>query len=113
MEYKEFLDKLNAGEIVEAHFKIDGYGHYGHCKFTYTPNNTGDEDNLFLPLIELTKTKDGSEWCRFHKRFDGSHKIFAIKRMNYTLEAIWKRVVFCYIRYVDGKEEGTPDPVYR
>ncbi|MCR5079285.1 MAG: hypothetical protein K6B65_05165 [Bacilli bacterium] len=109
MECQEFVDKLNNGEILEAHFGIEGYGHYGHCKFTYTPDNSGDPHNLFLPYIELIKTRDGKEYARFHKRFNPGHKIFTIKNVNYSLPYLWKRVRIVYIRYADGREEGEKD----
>ena len=108
IKYKDFERMLNNGEILEANFSVKDYNHYKYCKVIYVPNKDGDE-NLFLPYIEFTLTKDGSEYARFHKRFNGAEKIFHIKKMSQTLAAIWKSVEFTYIEFNSGERMGNKD----
>lgn len=103
MEYEEFEKLLNSGQILEAGFGIDGYVHYGHCKIVYVEGKS--QDNVFYPYIEFILTTDGKEGCRCHKRFNGQHKIFHFKgKGNYTFKDVWKKAIFTYVKYKDGRE---------
>ncbi len=108
MEYREFEKALNEGLFEEIRFSIDGYNHYSSCRINYVKGKS--QDNLFYPYIEFHLTQDDSEYCRFHKRFRGTEKMFHIKgKGSFTLKDIWKKVLVSYVRYSDGRERDSID----
>ena len=101
MDYHQFESELNEGKIKEAHFSIEGYGHYRDCAVFYTPLPK-DTESIFLPSIEFRLTHDGKEKMIFTKRFKGDAKIFYIKGIGRcSLRYIWKRVNIKSIEYFE------------
>ena len=85
LSYSEFIDKINAGELLCVRFSIKNYGHYNNCIIEYK------EDSLFK--IHMRLSNDKKEWYVFFKIKKKKKNMFKIvPKGRLTLKQIWNDV---------------------
>ena len=91
MEYCEFIEKINSGEIKKMHFSVLNYPHYRNCVIEYEIDRP--KENVKIEIITVTLTADKSEQASFYKTFKEDCKLFDFKRKGkFTLKQIWKHI---------------------
>ena len=107
MQYKEFIDEINAGRIAKAVLCVQGYAHYKDVVFSCNPCH-------FAPYgveIFVRPVADGTEDMVFYHRYDETSPLVRIKgRGQLTLKQIWQEVSVKEIVYHEPLpvEIGTP-----
>ena len=92
MEYCEFIDKINSGEIRKILFSVSDHTHYKECYIEHKIDYP--KKDVAIKLIIVTLTKDETEKVAFYKTFDETYKLFDFKRQGkFTLKQIWNKIL--------------------
>ena len=106
MEYCEFVNKINSGEIKKIQFSVLNYPHYRDCIIEHKIDRP--KENVAIKIITVTLTKDETERVSFYKTFDEKYKLFNFKRKGkFTLKQIWEHISINSIEWRRTKD-GDP-----
>ncbi len=97
LSYRQFVDEINNGTIVNAIFQIKDYAHYKYCSIERIVDTFPSGDSMVTIVVKLTKD---SEQFDFYKTFDEKCKLFMMGRKGtFTLKQMWDRIKFISIDY--------------
>ncbi len=97
LSYRQFIDEINSGTIVNAIFQIQDYAHYKYCSIERIVDTFPSGSSIVTIDVKLTKD---SERFGFYKTFDEKYKLFNMGRNGtFTLKQMWDRIKFISINY--------------
>lgn len=102
VEYRDFVDGVNAGKIKKVVFSIKNYGHYRNCVMVSKRRSPKGK----MKMIWFYLTPDGYEKVFFWNTIKEKCKVFRLKNKGtFSLLQMWDRIEIHAVEYATAEDD--------